>query len=116
MATKTRRQLIERAAEALGVLAAGQPVEVEDYARIDGYIDPTAADLIARDVYYIADTEEIPDSIFDDFAICVASTCRHAFGLSGNAELPAAALNAENKLRIKSADGPTYRPLRATYF
>jgi len=116
MSTKTRRELIDRAGEALGVLAAGQSLANEDIARIDGYIDPTAEDLIARDVYYVSDTEEIDASIFDDFAICCANACRHAFGLSGNAELPAAAQAAEAKLRIKSASGPTYKPLRTAYF
>lgn len=116
MSTKTRRELIDRAGEALGVLAAGQTLSNEDYTRIDGYIDPTADDLIARDVYYVADTSEIDGAIFDDFALCVANACRHAFGLSGNPELPAAAQAAEAKLRIKSASGPTYKPLRSTYF
>lgn len=116
MSTKTRTELITRAAEALGVLAAGQPIEVEDYQRINGYVDTTAADLIARDVIYIPDTGEIDAAIFEDFAICVANTCRHAFGLGGNAELPAAAIAAERNLSVKSSHGPTYERLKVEYF
>lgn len=116
MSTKTRRQLIDRVGEAVGALASGQSLAAEDVSRIDGYVDPTAADLLARDVYYVADTQEIDASIFDDFALCVASACRHAFGLNGDPEIPAAAQAAEVKLRVKSASGPTYKVLRASYF
>lgn len=113
---KTRRDLIDRAAEALGVLAAGQTLANEDIARIDGYVDTTAADLMRRDIYSIADTQEIDESIFDDFGICLANACRHAFGQSGNPELQAAAIAAEQKLLKKSAQGPTYKIQRSVYF
>lgn len=119
MTVKTRRQLVDRAGEALGVLAAGQSLATEDVARIDGYVEPTLEDLTARDVIYIPDSEEFDYAIFDDLALCLANNCRHAFGLGGNAELPAAVkgpLGAENSLRIKSVGKPTYKPLKTVYY
>jgi len=119
MALKTKRQLLERALEALGALASGQVAEVEDLARVERYLGPTVADLLRRDIYYIADTEEIEEDIFDDLALCLANTARHAFGLGNDPALPASVkgpMGAEASLRIKGGGGPTYKPLRTTYY
>jgi len=114
--SKTRRDLVDRALDVLGVLASGQAPATEDVARVDGYVDTTIADLLDRDVYYVADVSEIEDGIFDDLAKCLANNCREGFGLASDPALPAIAAAAENKLRIKSAQGPTYSVLRTSYF
>lgn len=113
---KSRRDLIDRALEIIGTLAAGQVAENEDLARVDGYVDTTIADLIARDVYYVSDNEEFDLSIFDDLAKVLANNAREAFGLANDPRLAATAMAAENNLRTKSAQGPTYAVLKGTYF
>jgi hypothetical protein len=116
MAAKTRRDLVDRALEILGVLAAGQAPAPEDVARVDGYVDTTVADLIARDIYYVDDVDEVDPAIFDDLAKVLGNNCREAFGLASDPALPAIAAAAENKLQVKSSQGPTYRTLRTSYF
>lgn len=113
---KSRRDLIDRALEVLGVLAAGQVAANEDLARVDGYVDTTIADLTARDVVYVSDTQEFEPGIFDDLAKVLANNAREAFGLADDPRLAATAMAAENSLRIKSAQGPTYQRLRVEYF
>lgn len=113
---KTRRELNDRALEVLGVLAAGQVAANEDLARVDSYVDTTIADLIARDVVYIPDAEEFDEAIFDDLSKVLANNAREAFGLANDPRLAATAIAAENSLRIKSAQGPTYKPLKVQYF
>jgi hypothetical protein len=113
---KTRRDLIDRALSVLGVLGSGQSPETEDVALVDGFIDPMIADLTDRDVVYISDAEEIEDGLFLDLAKVLANNCREAFGLANDPRLAATGIAAENSLREKSAQGPTYRVLRSQYF
>lgn len=114
--SKTRRELVDRALEVLGVLAAGQTAAPEDVARVDGYVDTTVADLIERDIYYVDDVEEVNPAIFDDLAKVLANNSREAFGLASDPALPAIGAAAENKLQVKSSQGPTYKTLRTQYF
>jgi len=114
--SKTRRDLVDRALDVLGVLASGQAPATEDVARVDGYVDTTIADLLDRDVVYIPDSEEIEEGVFDDLAKVLANNCREGFGLASDPALPAIAAAAENKLRIKSAQGPTYQTLKTVYY
>lgn len=114
--SKTRRDLVDRALGVLGVLAAGQSAEVEDVANVDSYVDTTVSDLEARDIYYVADVEEVDPSIFDDLAKVLANNAREEFGLADDPRLAATAAAAERSLSIKSAQGPTYKTLRTQYF
>lgn len=113
---KTRRDLLDRSLEVLGVLAAGQVAETEDLARVDGYVETTISDLAARDVIYIADAEEFDLAIFDDLAKVLANNAREAFGLANDPRLAATGMAAENNLRIKSAQGPTYQPQKLVMY
>jgi hypothetical protein len=114
--SKTRRDLVERALGVLGVLAAGQSPETEDLAKVDSYVETTVADLEARDIYYVADVSEVDPAIFDDLAKVLANNSREEFGLANDPRLAATGIAAENSLREKSAQGPTYRVLRSQYF
>ena len=115
MGLKSRRDLCDRALEVLTVLAAGQTAEVEDLARVDGYIETTVDDLRARDVIYIPDYDEFDTQIFDDLAKVLANNSREAFGMANDPRLAATGAAAENSLLIKSAQGPTYATLKTTY-
>lgn len=113
---KTRRDLVDAALENLGVLASGQVAEQEDIARVNARVETTIDDLRARDVIYIPDADEFDPEIFEDLAVCLANTCRLAFGLAENPRLPAAVLRAEDNLRTKSAQGPVYSVLKTVYY
>jgi hypothetical protein len=116
MALKTRRDLVDEALGVLGVVGSGQSPEVEDVAKVNGKIDATIDDLRAQDVIYVPDYNEIDTEIFLDLATCVAGKCMADFGLANDPRITAMAVAAENSLRLKSAQGPTYATLRTTYF
>lgn len=116
MALKTRRELVEEAIGVLGVVGAGQAPEVEDVAKVDSKVEATIDDLRARDVYYVSDAEEVDTEIFLDLAACLAGNCMADFGMANDPRVTAVAMAAENSLRIKSAQGPTYKTLRVDYF
>lgn len=116
MAFKTRRDLIDEALGVLGVVGSGQSPEVEDVSKVDGKIEPTIDDLRARDVIYIPDYDEIDTEIFLDLATFLAGKCMADFGLANDPRITAMAVAAENSLREKSAQGPTYSVLRSQYF
>lgn len=113
---KTRRNLVDRAAENLGVLASGQTLAAEDLAGIDAFVETTIADLRKRDVLYVPDAAEIDEEIFEDLSVCLAFRCRIKFGLAGDPEIAAANLASEKSLRIKSAQGPTYAVAKTTFY
>ena len=113
---KTRRELVDRALDVLGVLASGQVPEVEDVARLDGYVETTIEDLLERDIIDIPDPEEIELSIFDDLAKVLANNAREGFGLANDPRLAATAQAAEKRLLEKSWIAPTYKPLKTQYF
>lgn len=112
----TRRDLVDRALDILGVIATGQEPATEDVAKADAYVDSMVADLISRDVFYVSDTDEIDLAIFQDLATCLANACMAAFGLANDPRITAMSLAAENSLMIKSQHGPTYQVLRTQYF
>jgi hypothetical protein len=84
---KTRRDLVDQVLENIGVLAEGQTPSAEQVDRVDKKIDPAFADLNARGVMYIGDTEEIPVEIFLQLADVVAYRCIQTFGVSTDDEV-----------------------------
>ena len=61
--SKTRDDLIERAAWELGAKVAGQSLAAEDYATIDNLVDPLVMQL-AMELAYVQDTSAIPYGVF----------------------------------------------------
>lgn len=80
MSTITRSQLVELAAEELGVLGAGQSLDSEDQTKIDGRIDGLIAELSSRGIVDIANDEEIPSEMSGPLATCLAVECALTFG------------------------------------
>lgn len=77
---KTRQQLIEKAAEDLGALEAGQSLAAEDAAKIENFVDPLVQDLAVRGIAMIDDTEQIPLQFFLPLALLVKNAAANAFG------------------------------------
>jgi hypothetical protein len=119
MATKTRNDLVNQALRNLGVLAAGQTADAEDFQAADGHIDQVIASLSARDIVTVDDDDAIPAEWFDPLAVLVADDAAMEFGLAGVPASPGAAnpvLSAENSLRLMVRGRPTYEPLKVNYF
>lgn len=121
MATKTRAQLISRALERIGVLAAGQSLSAEDSALVDAQIEPLADELAAREVITLGDLEEFDTSVFHALADCLGYHVAPDFGVSLE-ELVGLGVDgreggaAERRLRIITASRPLSEPVQGTYF
>ena len=119
MATKTRSDLIEQALKVLGVLAAGQSAEAEDFDAVDDYIDSLLAELSARDLVTVDDPEAIDETVFLPVSILLAGEACQEFGL---ASLPTSPQNpdpiaaAEKRLREVLYARPTGEPQRSEYY
>jgi Tfp pilus assembly protein PilW len=114
MATKTRNDLVNQALRNLGVLAAGQTADAEDFQAADGHVDQVIASLSARDIVTVDD-----DDWFDPLAVLVADDAAMEFGLPGvpaSSSDPNPVLDAENRLRLMVRGRPTYEPLKVDYF
>jgi len=111
--TKTRTDLIERAATELGVLPSGQPLSDEDAATIGALVDPLLRQLALDDVVDVADSGAIAVEYFLPLARLVANEAAPSFGIGYSLD---AKLEHEHQLRRLAAARPTREPLRAIYF
>lgn len=111
--TKTRADLVNQALANLGVLAAGQTADTEDYDSVDSHVDQMFASLEARDVATIDDENEIPAEWFPSLSTLLADDAAAEFGAQSN---PAIVRLAENTLREINRGKPTYMPLKPDYF
>ena len=113
---KSRTQLIHRALRNLGALPQGHTPSDEEYDSINDLVDATVADLNARNIIYIADTDTIDDAHFLHLGHILAATARSEFGALGTAEAPelaALAEAAEAKLKEQDRQNITYLHTRA---
>lgn len=111
--TKTRTDLIERAATELGVLPSGQPLSDEDAATIGALVDPLLRQLSLDDVVDVGDSHAIAAEYFLPLARLVANEAAPSFGIGYSLD---AKLENERQLRRLAATRPTREPLRAVYF
>jgi len=122
---RTSSDLVLEALKNLGVLAAGQPVDVEDFAYVNEKLDPTFRKLAGLEIVFIADADNIPGAYFSDLADIVAGECATKFGvrgdeyvtlvnkgLGGAAGVEVGAGTAAKSLKIMTRGRPTYEPLR----
>lgn len=113
MATKDRDELVQRAAQKLGIVGSGQSLEAEDGALIDDAVDALLSDLAARGVVYVADDEEIDAALFEYLAMLLANAVAEDFGKPMDAGKISF---AEGRLRTIASGGPTYEVQKATYY
>jgi hypothetical protein len=111
MANKSRTDLITRALEVLGVIAAGQAPAAEDVQVIETNLDALLAELAADEIATI-DPDDIDPSMFNSAAIFVADRMRADFGAPMDAAMVA---DAKATLRRIGRRRATYIPQVTSY-
>ena len=117
--------LVTEALANIGVLAAGQPIDVEDFAYINEKLDAIFRKLAGLEIVAVADAANIPGAWFADLADIVAGECASKFGvmgdeyvklvnkgLGGAAGVEIGAGAAAKSLKIQTRGRPTYETLR----
>ena len=115
--SKTREELVNEALTILGANPAGQEPSAEDYAHVDGKVEPVLDDLAARGVT-VSSPSDIADEAFTHLASVLAYHSRGYFGVVGGESeaLQSAMLLAERQLRMQSRRTTLYNPVRAEYY
>ena len=111
--TKTRTQLIERAAKDLGIIEPGETLSTEDSDTFDGLVDPLLAQLSADDIIYIQNDDAIEAEYFLPLARLLANIAGPDFGSPIN---PQAKADDEALLKRMAAKRPTYEVHQGEYF
>jgi hypothetical protein len=111
--TKSRVDLIERAATMLGALVSGQALATEDKATIDNLVDPLIMQLARDNVVLIQDANAVPTEYFLPLANLLANEAGASFGQGFSME---ARLINEATLHRIAVTKPTYEVLVTDYF
>jgi hypothetical protein len=117
---RTRRDLVNEALTDLGVLAAGQTAEAEDFDGVNGKVDALFAWLESAQIYDIDDIEEIPDDVFNELSILLADRSCYMFGLPGVPRNPNDPVDpvqkAIDRIRLTTYARPTGERLKTEYY
>ena len=126
---RTSSDLVLEALKNLGVLSAGNPVDVEDFNYVNEKIDSIFRKLAGLEICYVPDPSAIPGAWFSDLADIVAGECASKFGLVGQefidkvnkglggvGGVEIGAGTAAKSLKIMQRGKPTYEPLRFTNY
>jgi hypothetical protein len=126
---RSSSDLVLEALKNLGVLAAGQGVDPEDFNYVNEKLDAIYRKLAGLEIVFVSDPDNIPGAWFSDLADIVAGECATKFGLSGeeyatimNKGLGGAgaveigAGTAAKSLKIMGRGRPTYETLRTQSF
>ena len=111
--TKTRVDLIERAATELGTLTSGQALSDEDAATIRALVDPLTRQLSFDSIVDISDTDAVPSEYFLPLARLLANEAAPSFGAAWSRDVK---LENEHQLRRLTATRTTRETLRSTYY
>jgi hypothetical protein len=111
--SKTREDLIFRAATEVGALVAGQSLAAEDYDTFDNMIDPLCQQLSFDGVAHIQDTNAIQPEFFIPLARLLANETAISFGQAWSRDIKIA---NETILQRLTAMRPTYETLESDYF
>lgn len=128
-AYRTSTDLITEALANLGVLAAGQPIDPEDFNYVEEKLDAIFRKIAALEIIYVTDPSQIPGEWFSDLADIVAGECCTKFGVTPDdyAKLINKGLGgvqgvdvgygaAAKSLRAMMRGRPTFQPLQIDYF
>lgn len=110
---KTRTQLIHRALAAIGALEPGEAPSTEDYETMDNLVDPLLAQLLADDVIYIDDSDQIPVAYFIPLANLLGNMAGPDFGSPVNDQ---AKMRDEATLKRITSARPTYEVMTGNYY
>lgn len=97
------------------VVGTGQPVDSEDQADVESVIPRVFADLSGRNVYSVADNDDIDDAAFEWLADIVWATVAPGYP-NAVPPNPVDRVITENMLRRLTAASPTYETHRMEYF
>jgi len=111
--TKTRSQLIERAAKDLGIIEPGETLAAEDQDTFDGLLDPLLAQLSADGIVYIQDDEAIENQYFLPLARLLANIAGPDFGSPINED---AKMQDEKTLRRLTTAKPSFETLKTEFY
>ncbi len=122
---RSSSDLVLQVLDDLRVTAVGQPIDVEDFNKINAQLDSIFRKLAGLEIVFVADPANIPGAWFKDLAKIVAGEVCGSFGLVGQefvdkvneglggqgpVEIGAGA--AAKSLKIMGRGRPTYEPLR----
>lgn len=118
--TKTRRELIDRVLDSLGILVPGQAPTAENVSRVDNMLDSALAQLSGQDILYVDDAGTanpptggaIESSVFLPLGDVVAWFIAGAFNLAGDPALKVCSDIAIANLRQIGRPARTRRTLR----
>lgn len=110
---KSREQLVNRALRKLGVLAAGQAAEAEDYSAVDDTVESVMSDLASRNIWQWGDPDQIDEDAFEHLADLLANSNAKDFGAQPD---ETARLLAESRLRQLSQTFLSGQPQAVEYF
>lgn len=111
--TKSKSQLIHEAAERLGLIGTGQPLDDEYYSKIEGNVDPLVLQLGSDGICNVSNDEAIPSEWFDALAGLLANVCAAVAGKNFDVQIKE---YYESRLRRLTASGPYYTVLEVEYF
>jgi hypothetical protein len=126
---RSSADLVTEALSNLGVLAAGQPIDPEDFNWVNEKLDSIYRKIAGLEIIYISDANNIPGAWFSDLADIVAGECASKFGLVGQefmdkvnkglggaGSVPIGAGTAAMSLKIMTRGRPTYEVMRMQNF
>ena len=128
-AYKTQQELVVEALAELGVLAAGQPIDPEDFNFVNVKVQSTFDKIEALEIVSVGDPDNIPGEWFADLAKILAGECAGKFGqttddyvrlvnagLGGVQGVDVGYGAAAKSLRQMNRSRPTGEVLRTQYF
>ena len=126
---RSSSDLVTEALANLGVLAAGQPTDPEDFNYVNEKLDSIFRKIAALEIVYVADPNNIPGAWFSDLADIVAGETCTKFGatpddyvkltnrgLGGVNGVDVGQGAAAKSLRAMMRGRPTGETLRVEYF
>jgi hypothetical protein len=126
---RTYTDLIDSALARMGVLAPGQPVDVEDFNNVQVELDSIFRKLAGLEIVFVSDPNNIPSVWFSDLVDIVAGECATKFnstpddymrlinkGLGGVQGVDVGYGAAAKSLRAIMRSRPTGQPLQIDYF
>jgi hypothetical protein len=114
---KTRADLVNEALTRLGGKPAGQDATNEDYAYVDGQVEPVLEDLSERGIA-TASPSDIADGVFNHIAAVLAFQCCDYFGVVGEeyAKLERKAIKGERDARYYLRGQTLYEPVEVDFY
>ncbi len=122
---RTSSDLVLQVLDDLRVVTVGEPVDPEDFNKVNVQLDSIFRKLAGLEIVFVADPNNIPGAWFFDLAKIVAGEICGGFGFvgqefidkvneglggQGGTEIGAGA--AAKSLKIMGRGRPTYEPLR----